>query len=231
MTRHAITIGEVFKDLTVLGEVEGKPRHRAVSVRCICGNIKVVGYEGLRAGSIRSCGCWYKRKRMNLEGRTFGQLKVLTEVEPINKQRMWRCLCSCGKQHDVAQLHLTRKKGGTRSCGCVYLKKKYPTKNLVYYRRLYNVWKAMHYRCYKPGNRQYANYGGRGIRISKDWHNFAGFYNDMIDTYEPGLTIERIDVDGDYCLENCTWITNEAQASNRRSSLAYRERTGYVWHK
>lgn len=87
----------------------------------------------------------------------------------------------------------------------------------------------MRKRCYRNKDRQYAHYGGRGIEVCTRWHDFANFYNDMIDSYEPGLSIERIDVDGNYEPKNCTWIPLRAQAKNRRSSLSYRQSTGYDW--
>jgi hypothetical protein len=84
-------------------------------------------------------------------------------------------------------------------------------------------------RCYRTDDKYYPGYGGRGIKVCERWHEFANFYNDMIDGYAPGLSIERIDIDVDYEPSNCTWIPMREQAKNRRSSLGYRQSTGYQW--
>lgn len=138
----------------------------------------------------------------------------------------WLYRCSCGTEKITHRTTVIR---GLKSCGCLGKEKKYNTKTEMHYRYLYNVWRALQYRCNLPHNKSYKDYGGRGIKISEEWQDFSNFYNDMIDDYQRGLTLERVDVDGDYIKSNCIWITNEEQAKNRRSSLAYRERTGYNW--
>lgn len=141
------------------------------------------------------------------------------------KGSYWRYECQCGS---IRVAHRTTIVRGLKSCGCLGKEKKYDAPSTPYYRKLYNVWCTAKYRCNNPKNKDYKNYGGRGIAMCEKWHNFGTFLLDMLPTYRPGLTLERIDVDGDYSLENCTWITNEAQALNRRSSLAYREAHGLM---
>lgn len=79
-----------------------------------------------------------------------------------------------------------------------------------------HTWYGMKRRCYDPLNNGYKYYGGRGIIIHADWHDFETFFNDMYENYEIGLSIERIDVDGNYEKSNCTWIPRGEQWKNRR---------------
>lgn len=143
-----------------------------------------------------------------------------------SKGTYWLYRCDCGSEKIAHSATVWRT---LMSCGCIGKEKKYKTKDTLHYRYLYCVWKQMLSRCENPDNKNWAHYGQRGITVSNAWHDFGHFYNDMIDTYRRGLTIERIDIDGNYCKENCKWITNEDQAKNRRSSLHYRQSTGYDW--
>lgn len=86
----------------------------------------------------------------------------------------------------------------------------------------YTVWNAMRERCHNPKNPGYHNYGGRGITYSDKWATFKGFWEDMGDTYVPGLTIERVDVNKGYSKDNCIWIKPELQARNRRDVVLYK---------
>ncbi len=173
--------------------------------------------------------------RIDLTGKRFGHLLVVDELPPrdnkpyVKVQRVWKCKCDCGNYKDVLQTGLVRKSLSSQSCGCLGKTKKYKVPSVQNYRRLYNIWHKMLLRCSDPKQKSYKNYGGRGIKVSDKWLDFTNFYIDNYQTYIPGLTIERLDVDGDYRKENCTWIPNTEQAKNRRSSLDYRLRTGYVW--
>ncbi|RLD04872.1 MAG: hypothetical protein DRI65_09915 [Chloroflexota bacterium] len=83
----------------------------------------------------------------------------------------------------------------------------------------YNSWKKMMYRCYKEADPDYKNYGARGIKVCEEWHDVRGFYDDMLGKWgecPKGFSLERVDVDGDYHINNCCWIPMSMQAKNRR---------------
>lgn len=109
-----------------------------------------------------------------------------------------------------------------QSCGCLNNKKRRENnrKHGLYQHPLYNVWIDMKQRCYNPNDKYYDRYGGRGIKVCEEWkNNFIAFYNDMINEYELGLSLDRIDNDGDYCKQNCRWATAKEQANNMSTNI------------
>jgi hypothetical protein len=84
--------------------------------------------------------------------------------------------------------------------------------------KIYIAWCAMKTRCFNPKATSFNIYGGRGIKISKEWLCFENFFADMALSFRQGLSIDRIDVNGNYCRENCKWSTKKEQANNRRTS-------------
>lgn len=85
--------------------------------------------------------------------------------------------------------------------------------------KIHRIWRAMIERCYNAHCKGYPNYGGRGITVSDEWLEFSNFYADMGDRPSPKHSIERNDVDGNYCKDNCRWATMVEQQNNRRDNV------------
>lgn len=146
---------------------------------------------------------------IDLSNKRFGKLLAIAMIGSRNKKRVWKCLCDCGKEHEALAAELTR--GETNSCGCSKLKHGHSRD------ATYLCWSQMLQRCKNPLNKNFRHYGARGISVCPEWHDFKRFLLDM-GVRQKGLTLDRINNDGNYCKENCRWATRLIQSRNKRTN-------------
>lgn len=154
---------------------------------------------------------------IDIAGRRFGRLEVISLIESSNQRRFWQCKCDCGVEKIVEGHSLRR--GKVLSCGCLLretTRDRSRTHGLTK-SRTHVIWVAMKQRCTNPKTKRYDLYGGRGITVCDRWmHSFENFLADMGEVPD-GLSLDRFpDVDGNYEPGNCRWATDVEQVYNRR---------------
>jgi len=156
-------------------------------------------------------------KIIDLTGQIFGGLIVVRQYGKSKDGRiLWLCLCDCGKNTVVQGGNL--KNGNTKSCGC----QEGNLKHRMSRTKIYQIWNSMIQRCTNPVDKKYKDYGGRGINVCNHWSNKEnGFENFLKDVGVPGkgLTLDRIDNDGDYKSNNWRWATHKQQNRNMRRNI------------
>lgn len=164
----------------------------------------------------------------DLTGQRFGRLVALYRIESKTlpcgqKQSIWMCKCDCGNIKSYTLPNLTS--GVTRSCGCYNAEKIHGSYPIHGQSRtlLYDTYYSMRKRCYLPSNASYKHYGGRGIKVCDEWLNdYMCFYNWALNNgYKEGLSLDRIDCNGDYEPQNCRWVTMKVQQNNKRNNVKY----------
>lgn len=134
-----------------------------------------------------------------------------------NSAYIYKCYCECGGIRIAEARELLR--GHYTSCGCMYRKGLY--KKGYSKLRIYKIWTDMKDRCYNVKSSAYHNYGKRNISVCEEWLNSFEVFNNWSQNngYQKHLTLERIDVNGNYEPKNCTWITKSKQSQNTRKSI------------
>ena len=167
---------------------------------------------------------------IDMTGERFGRLTVMEfAFIDIYRHAHWLCKCDCGNEKIINGKAL--RCGDTKSCGCINLEriKTMGIKHNCRKTRLYKTWANMKSRCQNPNATNYSNYGGRGIQVCDEWKNSFENFRDwaLSNGYKDDLTIDRIDVNGNYKPSNCRWATNKQQGNNKSDNreITYNGRT------
>lgn len=184
------------------------------------------GYSIHRFGAILPLWCYndtsmalhwgWAMRLVDVTGRRFGRLVVVEKVGGVGSgDPHWRCRCDCGNDSLVTTHNLIV--GATVSCGCFQRERASAAnkRHGMAWTPSWRVWVAMRARCENPKHAVWKYYGGRGIKVCDRWRTFENFYADMGDRPD-GMSIDRVDVNGDYEPGNCRWATRAQQRFNQR---------------
>lgn len=154
----------------------------------------------------------------DVTGQTFGRLTALHRAARTSRRTKWTCRCECGAVGDFVldNLHI----GNTTSCGCrnTEARRARTLKHGQEGSKIYQCWMSMKMRCTNKRDHTYPHYGGRGIKVCREWLSFENFFRDM-GAMPAGYSIERVDPNGHYRPDNCKWIPRSLQARNTRRAI------------
>lgn len=156
-------------------------------------------------------------KFVDLTGKKFGRLTVIARSGNKGNQTAWHCKCECENEVIVVGASLSNER--SKSCGCLQKESAVESKKTHGLSKTpeYRNWKSMIRRCENENTKDFAYYGARGIKVCERWReSFEWFLSDMGERPSPKHTIDRMNVNDDYCPDNCVWATQSTQIINRR---------------
>lgn len=191
--------------------------------QCNCSNKRILPLNRVRYGQIKSCGCHIntvhgKRKQRDLIGKKFGSLTVVESLGQSGGKGHYisKVRCDCGYEFTTRDTFLVC----GRKVQCPQCSREETIKHGMSDTPIFYVWQGMRNRCLNPNNKQYKNYGGRGIRICDEWADSNSFIEWAIQNgYEEGLQLDRKDVNGNYEPDNCRFVTQLENARNRQNTI------------
>lgn len=217
-------------EITILEEYR---RNSKIYVRCLCfcGNEFHAAKSNISSGGTKSCGCYRKtvqrllavnKQKYKLSeclGKTYNYLTVIDEEYVTVKSgaihRYFVCNCKCGSLYKGSVELIVQ--GRIKSCGCwKVIADSLPKSHGMSRTRPHIIWCHMIARTTNVKEPSYKDYGGRGITLCDRWKSFENFWEDMQEGYSDELELDRIDVNGNYCKENCRWATLSMQGHNKR---------------
>ena len=230
MARLIDLTGKKFGRWTVVTRAENKNNNTIWYCKCECGTEKEVSGDTLKNGVSKSCGCLRSEitskrsaarkgtssgKKIDLTGKQFDRLTVIEIAGRDNRgEVLWKCICVCGNEKITTSSRLRTLQ--TKSCGCIQKEMASNmftthgnTKHPDYY-----IWLGIKLRCENKNDTGYSYYGGRGIKV--EWESFEEFIRDMGPRPSLEHSVERREVDGNYCRSNCYWATKTEQMRNTR---------------
>ena len=209
--------GKIFSKWTVIKLIKAEKPGKYYECICECGNIRIKAGTELRAGRGKQCTeCMYAElyNPMREIGKKYGKWTIVEYVGMHRKLQQFKIKCDCGFESINVAADL--RAGKTKQCSICHNREN--VKNNTLHGRhkdpIYKTWTSMVQRCTNPNVKFYYRYGGRGIKICDRWLDFKSFIEDMGERPD-GMTIDRINNDGNYEPTNCHWVTHKDNCNNR----------------